>query len=384
MSTLATLPTPTAAPMSAPAGAPAADRPRTPAGGQGRQSFAQCLQRSAEAQPVPGSPEAGLADDAAAPPASGADAAQAPPAQTLGPTGGPEPEDEEAQGAAPPPDWPAQAMALGGPAWPHAATTGSASEGAADRAMVSTLRLPGARRDAALAAQRELGGVEAREAQRPGPHDSEQATAGLAGGPGAMAAWDEAKAGALDPALTRLMAPAPAAAGPSGETPWLPPGWPPLAATPPAAAPAHPGAVQVYNIAAAPHTPEFPAALAHQVSYLLREGVQEARLDLNPAELGPVHVHIAVAGQQAQVDFAAAVSSTRAALEASLPALASALQAAGLTLTGGGVSQEQAPGSGQQRPARAAAASDRASERSQGITPAPAVAQRAGRLDLYA
>lgn len=69
-------------------------------------------------------------------------------------------------------------------------------------------------------------------------------------------------------------------------------------------------------------------------------GVHEARLNLNPVEMGPVAIRIVLDGQQAQVDFAAASGATRAALQDSLPALASALDSAGLTLTGGGVSQE--------------------------------------------
>ncbi|HYE41579.1 MAG TPA: flagellar hook-length control protein FliK [Ramlibacter sp.] len=90
-------------------------------------------------------------------------------------------------------------------------------------------------------------------------------------------------------------------------------------------------------------SPDFPEALATQVGYLVRDGVQQARLTLNPAEMGSVTVQIAVQGQQAQVDFAAASAATRAALENSLSHLAAALQEAGLTLSGGGVSQQHEP-----------------------------------------
>jgi flagellar hook-length control protein FliK len=69
-------------------------------------------------------------------------------------------------------------------------------------------------------------------------------------------------------------------------------------------------------------------------------GVQEARLQLHPAELGPITVQIALDGTGARIDFQADVAQTRQAIEASLPALAGALQDAGLTLTGGGVSQQ--------------------------------------------
>lgn len=113
------------------------------------------------------------------------------------------------------------------------------------------------------------------------------------------------------------------------------------AATLPRALPV-PGSVPAgltYALATPVDAPEFPQALASQISYLVREGVQQAQLHLNPAEMGPLSVHIALQGQQAQVDFAAASSATRTAIENSLSDLAASLQSAGFTLTGGGVSQ---------------------------------------------
>ena len=89
--------------------------------------------------------------------------------------------------------------------------------------------------------------------------------------------------------------------------------------------------------------PAFGAALGTQVSVLVRDGVQTARLQLNPAEMGPIAVQIALDGSAARVDFQADLAGTRAVIEASLPALAGALQEAGFTLAGGGVFQ-QTPG----------------------------------------
>jgi flagellar hook-length control protein FliK len=90
-------------------------------------------------------------------------------------------------------------------------------------------------------------------------------------------------------------------------------------------------------------SPQFAPEMAARVSVLATEGVQQAKLHLNPAEMGPVSVQIIVDGQQAQVSFVAEQSQTRSALEASLPDLASALREQGLTLAGGGVFQ-QSPG----------------------------------------
>ncbi len=89
--------------------------------------------------------------------------------------------------------------------------------------------------------------------------------------------------------------------------------------------------------------PAFGAALGTQVSVMVRDGVQTARLQLNPPEMGPIAVQIALDGSAARVDFQADLAGTRAVIEASLPALAGALQDAGFTLAGGGVFQ-QTPG----------------------------------------
>jgi len=84
--------------------------------------------------------------------------------------------------------------------------------------------------------------------------------------------------------------------------------------------------------------PGFGVAVGAQVALWVRDGVQEARLQLHPAELGPVTVQIALQGQAAHVDFTAAVAATRESIEQSLPALAAALRESGFTLAGGGVS----------------------------------------------
>ncbi|MBB4843547.1 flagellar hook-length control protein FliK [Paucibacter oligotrophus] len=89
------------------------------------------------------------------------------------------------------------------------------------------------------------------------------------------------------------------------------------------------------------HSPAFVPEMAARLSVLAAEGVQEARLHLNPAEMGPVAVQIVVDGQQAQVSFHAENAETRAVLERGLPDLAAALRDNGLTLSGGGVFQQQ-------------------------------------------
>ncbi|MFG6461828.1 flagellar hook-length control protein FliK [Roseateles sp. DXS20W] len=96
------------------------------------------------------------------------------------------------------------------------------------------------------------------------------------------------------------------------------------------------------------HSQAFAPELGARVSLLAVDGVQQAQLQLNPADMGPVSVQITVDGNQAQVSFHAVQAETRQALEQSLPDLAAALQGQGLTLAGGGVFQ-QAPRDAEQR-----------------------------------
>ncbi|MDQ6629708.1 MAG: flagellar hook-length control protein FliK, partial [Pseudomonadota bacterium] len=113
-------------------------------------------------------------------------------------------------------------------------------------------------------------------------------------------------------------------------------------------------------------SPDFPAAFGMQVSALTKDGVQQAQLHLNPAEMGPVSIHIALDGKLAHIDFGADMAATRQAIEASLPALASALRDAGFTLAGGGVAQHSGSDRG-----------GRDEQRSAGSAPAWASADKA-------
>jgi len=138
--------------------------------------------------------------------------------------------------------------------------------------------------------------------------------------------------------------------------------------------------------------PEFAQALGLQLSVLARDGISQAELHLNPAEMGPVSVQIVMDGSQARIDFGADVAATRQAIEAGLPELASALRDAGFTLAGGGVSQHagsRGDGSGG-RPGEAPGEGSRRALRAQGsdtVTRVAAAARRivnAGGVDLYA
>jgi flagellar hook-length control protein FliK len=84
-----------------------------------------------------------------------------------------------------------------------------------------------------------------------------------------------------------------------------------------------------------PHPPghsAFAAELGAQVAVWVRDGLHQAQLNLNPAELGPVQVRIHMDGQQAQVQFVADHALTREALQMSMGELTQALKQEGLSL----------------------------------------------------
>lgn len=148
------------------------------------------------------------------------------------------------------------------------------------------------------------------------------------------------------------------------------------------------------------NAPDFAQALADQVSMWVgstkADGTMTAELHLNPAEMGPINVKIALDGQSAQVDFAAAALETRQAIEASLPMLSSALSDVGLSMTGGDVSSQTAQQSFDQASGRPDGGAGRSSGlRGRGeddggpdaVSMRPVAAPRSGRLgglDLYA
>lgn len=94
------------------------------------------------------------------------------------------------------------------------------------------------------------------------------------------------------------------------------------------------------RLSAPPGSAEFAHQFGAQLTTFVRGGVQHARLELHPLELGPVTVRIELTGKHAQVNLVAEHALTRQALEQALPALAGSLREAGLTLSGGGVSDQ--------------------------------------------
>ena len=132
--------------------------------------------------------------------------------------------------------------------------------------------------------------------------------------------------------------------------------------------------------------PGFQQALGYQVSLLARDGIGQAELHLNPADMGPVSVQITMTGDQARVDFGADLAQTRQALEAGWAELASSLKDAGFTLSGGGVSDHARERQAQQGQAASQSFGGRgARESGEAAVVAPVVSRRVnGAVDVYA
>ncbi len=136
--------------------------------------------------------------------------------------------------------------------------------------------------------------------------------------------------------------------------------------------------------------------LGERLRWLTESGVQEARMQLHPRELGSVDIRIRIEGQGASVWFGADHPGARAALEASLPQLRERLASEGLQLsqTEVGSQTQQQPGQQQARSDqgggdKAAANSrfDDAAGREIGAastTAATAIRQMRGLVDRYA
>ena len=155
------------------------------------------------------------------------------------------------------------------------------------------------------------------------------------------------------------------------------------------------------RIAASPGTAEFAPQLAAQITTFVRDGLQHARLELSPAEMGPLTVQIQLEGNAARVHLAAENAQTRQALEQAMPQLAGSLRESGLTLSGGGVfeqprqPQPQAQGNGangdgnadsesRTRGGRAGTGPAIGHESVIGAISAPSARRRTGMVDLVA
>ncbi len=109
------------------------------------------------------------------------------------------------------------------------------------------------------------------------------------------------------------------------------------------------------------HDHHWSQAIAAQILVLADHRIESATLRLTPEHLGPVDVRIDIEDSQVNVNFGAAHSDTRAALELALPRLREVLAGAGLTLGEASVQQHMRRGS-QNRSEGARAGADAADQ----------------------
>jgi flagellar hook-length control protein FliK len=83
------------------------------------------------------------------------------------------------------------------------------------------------------------------------------------------------------------------------------------------------------KVSAGVDTPEFGQGVADRVSWMVDNNLNGAKLQVNPAQLGPIEVRIAVQGGHAQVWMTSHSAVTRDALESSTPKLREMLNAQG-------------------------------------------------------
>ena len=137
-------------------------------------------------------------------------------------------------------------------------------------------------------------------------------------------------------------------------------------------------------------TPDWPQRLGEQIQWRLGEGIQEARIEITPRELGLVDVRLSMDDGGLRVHLSAAHAQTRELLQSELPRLREWLQQGGVQLADAQVGRE-APGQrshaeqgqAQQGRSQGGLNSDE-SESSSAATTTQVWRQRRGLLDDYA
>lgn len=88
------------------------------------------------------------------------------------------------------------------------------------------------------------------------------------------------------------------------------------------------------------HHARFAEGFSQQVRLMASDGVQLARISINPPELGPVELRIVVRNDEAAVQLASPHGAVRDALEEALPRLREQFEQAGMRLGDSGVFNE--------------------------------------------
>ncbi|HHH43650.1 MAG TPA: hypothetical protein ENK49_05880 [Gammaproteobacteria bacterium] len=104
------------------------------------------------------------------------------------------------------------------------------------------------------------------------------------------------------------------------------------AAAPPPSASSTPNGLPTLTLGAQFNQAGWDQALGERIQWLAGQNLQGARIQLNPAHLGPMEVRLQVQNDQASIQFHAAHGVVRDALEAALPRLREMFDASGVEL----------------------------------------------------
>jgi flagellar hook-length control protein FliK len=133
--------------------------------------------------------------------------------------------------------------------------------------------------------------------------------------------------------------------------------------------------------------PGWDEALGERVLWHLSRGHARAELRLNPPELGPLEVRIAVHRDEASVHFTTASGPVREALESALPRLRELFAEAGIQLADAGVSSRdpgRRDGRDETGTPRPTAPHDGLPEVDSSRTPSSGLRSARGLVDLFA
>ena len=128
----------------------------------------------------------------------------------------------------------------------------------------------------------------------------------------------------------------------------------------------------------------FAERLNQQVAVMLTHNAQNARMEVNPPDLGPVEIRVSMNGDEATIQLAAPHAATRDALAEALPRLRASFADSGIALGHAGVFAELP----QQRQSPMATGGEGTSERVEAeresvISAVPAHALRLGLVDAF-
>jgi flagellar hook-length control protein FliK len=144
-------------------------------------------------------------------------------------------------------------------------------------------------------------------------------------------------------------------------------------------------AAATLKIPAAVDSPEFAQGLSDRVTYMVDNNLGSAKLQLNPPQLGPIEVRIAIQGDHAVVSMISHSAVTRDALESSSPKLREMLGSQGFAQVSVDISQrsfqDRTP---QSQPYEWTPATNRSQETASVSAVAPAASISSGIVDAYA